>query len=54
MTKKDFELIARAIKAITDEFVRAYVARAFAKRLAAAHPAFKPDVFLKACGNIPK
>jgi hypothetical protein len=54
MSTKDYRLIAATIKEIRDEFVRAYVARAFCKTLAAAHPpngyAFKPGVFMKACG----
>lgn len=59
MTKKDYEIIANAVKSAMDlERARHSAAvqgcRAVAETLAATfrlnHQQFKPDVFMKACG----
>jgi hypothetical protein len=50
MSRKDFELIAATIRSLRDDFVRAYVARAFAGQLRTTNPDFDKARFLKACG----
>lgn len=53
MTRKDFELIAEAIKQITANDYpqdRADKAQLFARVLATTNPAFNPSRFLTACG----
>jgi hypothetical protein len=50
MTRKHYRLIAFTILQLRDPFVRAYVARAFCVALGRDNAAFKPGVFMKACG----
>jgi len=53
MTKKDFELIAKAVKEITAdnyEQTRADKAGLFADALALTNPRFNRALFLEACG----
>lgn len=56
MSKKDFELIARSLKACVELYdegeniTPAFVARDLAHRLAATNPRFDRARFLRACG----
>lgn len=53
MTKKDFELIAQAVKEITkDDYAqdRKDKAELFAKALAVTNERFNRELFLNACG----
>lgn len=58
MTKKDFELIARTLRHELEHVacgedqrdMARSIAVAFADVLARANPAFRRDLFLKACG----
>jgi len=53
MTKKDYVLIAKAIKlAIEDNKTVAEFAESLSTNLAKDNPRFKLDTFLKACGII--
>lgn len=52
MQRRDFELIARVIRALPShpETYRVYVAEKFADELATVNPSFDRERFLKACG----
>lgn len=56
MTKKDYELIARVLRAQRDasspevRYGLRTLSVAFADELAETNPRFKRDVFLRACG----
>jgi hypothetical protein len=53
MTKRDYELIVRALKAIDgllDQADLNLIVLSMCKELKADNPGFKPDKFVKACG----
>ena len=51
MTRRDFELIARTIRALPARSNRIDMACRFAASLGAHHPAFQREKFLTACAQ---
>lgn len=56
MTKKDYELIARAIQEIKIRPLElrtlAFIVRVFSSKLSLENPRFNSDLFAKACGLV--
>lgn len=50
MTRKDFELIARCVRAETGDMIRQRMAERFADELRSTNPGFNRARFLAACG----